>query len=85
MPLANNESTVMQYTGVEDMNGKDIYEGDIVTNHKGPTIYAFKVVCEEGVCGDKVSESRIDALRDLSPDEYLEVIGNIYQNPELLN
>lgn len=76
--------TVGQFTGLKDRAGADIYEGDIVRNHEGPNIYTFAVVCEEGVFGDRVTQFQIDTLRDLQPDAYLEVIGNIHQHPELL-
>lgn len=71
---------VMQYTGLKDKNGKEIYEGDIV---KFENNYAMKVVydIEEFSCFMVEDDERILFMnRNVS----YEVIGNIYENPELL-
>lgn len=75
---------LMQYTGLKDKNGKEIYESDIVkykTISRTLPYNTAPVVFFEGAF--RLSESRIFTLRDyLSAD--LEVVGNIYKNPELL-
>ena len=76
---------LMQYTGLNDKNDREIYEGDIIEfleNESGET-WTAKIVFENLAfkaldVEDECYEYDFDDLADI------EVIGNIYENPELL-
>ena len=77
-----DKSTVGQYTGLKDKNGKEIYEGDIIeytSNFGGEKTERLKVSYSEIDGAFQIGWIRTDyATRNG------EVIGNIYENPELL-
>lgn len=70
------DGILMQYTGLKDANGKEIYEGDVVADQYG---YRFEIVFRDGCWFAGNSEV------GFSPKDTWNVIGNIYDNPELLN
>lgn len=77
---------VMQYTGLKDKNGKEIYEGDIViANLKYFHIKneKCKVIFKNGYFGIQYGYCDDYFKSFLAWDDF-EVIGNIYENPELL-
>lgn len=74
-------SELMQYTGIEDKNGKGIYEGDIV---KSPCSIHKVIFIDGGFCLDTGNfATGLYRMID-SKGNHLEVIGNIYEDPELL-
>ena len=86
-------STVGQYTGLKDNNGKRIFEGDIVTqnwyDHDEPSDDSFgEVVFCEYDCSFSVMDIQKDGIVPLGRCHAYhweaEVIGNITDNPELL-
>jgi len=76
----------MQFTGLKDRNGKEIYEGDIVKGIWGKTnINIFKIVWSNKYASFDGEDKEGERYVFGDYDENLEVIGNIYENPELLN
>jgi uncharacterized phage protein (TIGR01671 family) len=72
----------MQYTGLKDMNGKEIYEGDIL---KTKDLYQRYFVVEYSTRGFELYDNKNGVVHDPHNTwEDYEVIGNIYENPELL-
>ena len=90
--LDNKQYIVEQYTGLHDKNGKDIFEGDIVRYtawHDGEPTGVFQgEVVYSGDLGMASFDIRLDhdgeIDRAVLPAIGVEVIGNIHENPELL-
>ena len=74
-PFTMSRLDVMQYTGLKDKNGVEIYEGDYISDG------LFIGVVEWGASGWMIGDQ--DLWTYIDEDRY-GVIGNIYENPELL-
>ena len=84
------DCVLMQSTGLFDKNGKEIFEGDIVKYKDGCNTFTEEVAYDKNFAVFGVLDAYVDIIfsfGELAEDidlHSLEVIGNIYENPELL-
>ena len=90
-----DEVELMQFSGVKDRNGKEIYEGDIVkfavfdlTFDADENVKKFEKRYEKDEViftnGRFIAGIKYGSNESLALMQELEVVGNIYENPELL-
>lgn len=87
--LAQPHASIMQFTGLHDKNGKEIYEGDLVVlGGKYPIKKIPQIVgYDAGYLSYGIVYDTGEMMRKLTPLEIvkgIEIIGNIYENPSLL-
>lgn len=82
-PLKQNEFVIMLFTGKRDINGKDIYEGDIVEDSVGEKYIVEWGDMECGFYLFQISSSRTFYFADFQNE--LKVVGNIWENNEVEN
>lgn len=76
---------IMQWTGLKDKNGVKIFEGDVIRiDPEGDTRLIIYDTDTASYCADE-RQSGHDELSPLLWGEMCCVIGNIYENPELIN
>lgn len=84
---------IMQYTGLKDKNGKEIYEGDYLKDCEGKIMlvvwerngFKLRYDFERKYQGEKYMDKTFIELVNTEDKRWgFEVIGNIYENPELL-
>ena len=90
----DDDFVLMQFTGLHDKNGKPIFEGDIIGSGTSYPLEVFwmglawgvrwndngtaeeEIICDDG--GDMEMDEKQSKLK------YMEVLGNIYENPEMV-
>ncbi len=80
--LGRTDLPIMQFTGLLDKNGKEIYEGDIVKcrHIDVPAQVVYEIALGYGL---RDTKNHWQGQLKTYAEDY-EIIGNIYENPELL-
>lgn len=83
--LESGDFTVMPSLGVFDKNGKEIFEGDFIRysdTWRPPSMHLMQYDADEGAVSFFVGD--LEYRADYEP-RYCEVVGNLYENPELFD
>lgn len=83
--LEDENATIMQSTGLKDKNGKEVFVGDIIKCTRG-CLHEVYIEKEYGgtYCGGMPAVYLKGLREGYAWTEHEEIIGNIYENPELL-
>lgn len=86
--LEDENATIMQATGLFDKNGTEIFEGDIITKDEGETFGIVRYgICQSSLCFYVEGNYKGSELTyPINPNfpRFYKVVGNIYEQPELL-
>jgi len=75
--------TVGQYIGLKDKNKKESYKGDILKGSNGGDEFYGPIIWNQSTCSFVV-DIKDEILHSLYDKFELEILGNIHENPELL-
>jgi uncharacterized phage protein (TIGR01671 family) len=79
-----DEVELMQYTGLKDKNGKEIYEGDLIKVNGSEELDLVKYLDGSYYGVNPKYHNTLRYNLDYKTKDIAELIGNIYENPELL-
>ena len=88
--FGEEECELVQFTGIKDKNGKEVYEGDIVELWGGEQHQGYWEVSVKGQVVFSYNSFLVRDSKDVHFDPSLfdcniQIIGNLYETPELLN
>ena len=94
--LDKDNDVFLQYTGLHDKNGKEIYEGDIVRISEDELRrvifvdagFALQTITKKEFNGgypSKYLHKQLNMYMETPTTSFVEIIGNIYENPNLIN
>jgi uncharacterized phage protein (TIGR01671 family) len=87
-PFTRSDLVAMQFTGLSDKNGKEIYEGDIIRsmpNDFEPEYSGcWSVIFSDGTFKADRTDDQGETWIPYWTEGQIEIIGNIYEHPDLL-